>query len=97
MAKALPENPFSEKLLTELKHYPVSFRIRKLRATLGLSQAEFADLIDSKQTTISAWENGRTNPSSVWSERIIRAFHLPIDFFLDLEIQSVKHRKEHKK
>jgi len=38
-------------------------RLRKLRQTLGLSQASFAQELGVKQRTVSNWETGRNEPS----------------------------------
>ena len=39
-------------------------RIKKLRKTLGMTQAEFAKKIGSVQNTLTGYESGRRNPSN---------------------------------
>ena len=94
-----PEYHFPPEKAAILKNYPVSFRIRKLRTTFNLSQDEFARTINYVQTTVAAWENDVSKPSPRAAEKIISTFDLPWDFFMDLEIQTVKfgRRKDDKK
>ena len=40
-----------------------SERLRELRTEKGISQGEFARLLDVKQGTVSGWEIGRREPS----------------------------------
>jgi putative transcriptional regulator len=37
-------------------------RIRKLRGTMGLSQAVFADALNVSRETVRAWEQGKREP-----------------------------------
>ena len=45
--------------------------VRALRAALGLSQAEFADRVGTRQQTISEWETGARAPRRM-SRRLLR-------------------------
>ena len=94
-----PEYHFPPEKAAILKNYPVSFRIRKLRTTFNLSQKEFALMINSSQQAVGAWEKGVNKPSPCAAEVIISTFDLPWDFFMDLEIQTIKfgRRKDDKK
>ena len=38
-------------------------RIKQIRMALGLTQAEFAKKLGTKQRTVSNWERGRNEPS----------------------------------
>ena len=61
----------------ELEHlYPyhdVSLGIAGLRGTLGMTQTEFAELVDMPQSTIARLESGRHNPSVRVLKRIAEA------------------------
>lgn len=76
--------------LEELKSYPVSFRIRKLRCLLGITQKEFASKINFSSTSVILWENGKVSPSQLALEKIITSYDLPVDFFLDIEIERMR-------
>ncbi|MFA7250396.1 MAG: helix-turn-helix transcriptional regulator [Dehalococcoidia bacterium] len=45
--------------------------VRRLRASLGLSQADLADRVGTRQQTISEWETGARNPRRM-SRRLLR-------------------------
>lgn len=51
-------------------------RIRKLRKTLGLSQAEFGEKIGVKQTTVAGYETGGRTPLDVVVSLICREFNV---------------------
>lgn len=40
---------------------PTPAEIRELRTALGLTQAEFGELVDSARRTVEDWEAGRRN------------------------------------
>ena len=78
------------KSLEQIRYYPLPFRIKKLRLLTGLSQTEFGEKINISQTTISMWEKGRSEPSERSLERIVKAYELPFDFFLDIDVQRLE-------
>lgn len=45
--------------------------VRALRAQLGLTQADFADRIGTRQQTVSEWETGASTPRRM-SRRLLR-------------------------
>lgn len=45
--------------------------MRALRRRLGLSQAEFAERVGTRQQTISEWETGASRPRRM-SQRLLR-------------------------
>lgn len=51
-------------------------RLKLLRRTLGLTQAEFAECIGSVQNTITGYESGRRNPSNPVISSICREFNV---------------------
>jgi DNA-binding transcriptional regulator YiaG len=48
----------------------IATEIIALRQQLGLTQAQFADRIQSRQNTVALWEMGRHKPSPVY-QRIL--------------------------
>lgn len=76
--------------LDKIRYYPLPYRIRRLRRLLGLSQTEFAEKINSSQTLIALWEGGKYAPSEKSMDKIVKAFDLPSDFFLDIDIERMK-------
>ena len=51
-------------------------RIRELRRSLGLKQAEFADQIGGKEATVPSWETGNRNPSDAVIVTICNVFEI---------------------
>lgn len=92
-------NKIPARMLAQLKHYPVSIRLQKLRGMLGLTQKQFAEQIGIRQGSLSRWERGATKPQIYLLQRIVIVYDLPIDFFVDLEVDHAMHnrRKEDKK
>ncbi len=46
--------------------------IKKLRKAQGLSQVEFARMLDVDSITISRWERGQTKPMPVHKRKMLR-------------------------
>ncbi len=65
-------------------------RLREIRATRSLSQADLGDLLSVSRQTINAIENGRHDPSLPLAFAIAAVFDQPIDeiFFPDDEQRS---------
>lgn len=80
----------SKERIKELKTFPLCYRLQKLRLMSGLSQQELGEKICVKQPTISAWEIGRVIPQGRMLERIILLYDLPMDYFIDVDIEKVK-------
>ena len=76
--------------LEQIMYYPLPYRIRRLRRLLGMSQTEFAEKIGSSQTLVALWEGGKTAPSERSLDKMVKAFDLPLDFFMDIEIERMK-------
>ncbi|HBQ95560.1 MAG TPA: hypothetical protein DD856_11465, partial [Sulfobacillus sp.] len=50
---------------------PTPDTIRRLRARLGLSQAELAERLGVAYTSVNRWENGHTKPYRLVWERLL--------------------------
>jgi len=87
----------SRERIEELRSYPVSYRLQKLRWMAGYTQNEFSDLIGCTQATVSLWERGQFTPSGKMIERIIGLYDLPDNYFIDIDIEKVNMKNKNKK
>lgn len=51
-------------------------RIKELRKALNLTQAEFAEKLGTKQSTVAHYESGRRDPADVFLLSVCREFHV---------------------
>lgn len=58
-------------------------RLREVRVGLGMSQAQFGELIGVLDQTVSDYEGGRYNPSRGRLERLARRLRVPVDIFAE--------------
>ena len=49
--------------------------VRKIRESLGLSRAEFAEKVEVTVSCVESWEYGRRNPSRQ-SKKLIEMLHM---------------------
>lgn len=56
--------------------------IKNLRRSKKLSQTEFAKIVGVSQTTVTAWETGKADPSSLAIIRIADYFGVTADYLL---------------
>lgn len=61
-----------------------SSRVKELRTSLGLTQTEFADKINTTQATLSSYENTDKTPSLDTVKKIAEVFTVSIDWLLGL-------------
>jgi putative transcriptional regulator len=54
-------------------------RIRELRTSRGMTQAELAKKVDVRRETIVFLEKGKYNPSLLLAHKIAKTFHLTIE------------------
>ena len=54
-------------------------RIRELRTSRGMTQAELAKMVDVRRETIVFLEKGKYNPSLLLAHRIAKSFDLAIE------------------
>lgn len=59
--------------------YPISARIKTLRQSRGLTQSEFAKILNVKQQAVSLWETGTTYPDISVIYEINRIFNVSFD------------------
>lgn len=60
-------------------------RIKELRKMANLTQKEFADRLNVKQSTVNCWENGKRVPSIETLSEIARLFKISANFLLDID------------
>ena len=58
-------------------------RIKKARTEANLSQVELAQLLNTNQQNISAYETGRWQPSAFVISQLCRATGKPADYFIN--------------
>ena len=57
-------------------------RIKELRKSKKMSQSELGKFIGVSQTTVTAWENGRAEPSSAYVAKLATFFNVSTDYLL---------------
>lgn len=57
-------------------------RIKELRKSKKMSQSELGKFIGVSQTTVTAWENGRAEPSSSYVAKLAIFFNVSTDYLL---------------
>lgn len=60
-------------------------RIRQLRESYGLSQAELARKLDVTRSSINAWESGLSTPTTQYIVALAKLFHVSADYLLELD------------
>lgn len=60
-------------------------RIAELRTKAGLTQKEFGKQLNVGQTTVSSWENGKSEPSLDTLQKIAELLHTSVDEVLGKE------------
>lgn len=55
-------------------------RLRSLRESIGLSQAKFADMIGSTQSSINRYENGQATPTVELLRKYVDYFDVSMDY-----------------
>lgn len=67
-----------------MSHATFSSRIKELRSTMGLTQTEFAERINTTQATLSSYENTDKTPSLEIVKKIADVFTVSVDWLLGL-------------
>ena len=57
-------------------------RIKELRKSKKIPQSELGKFIGVSQTTVTAWENGRAEPSSSYVAKLATFFNVSTDYLL---------------
>ena len=63
----------------------------------GLSQEDFAKLIDTNRTLISQWITGFRNPSVKNLKKISKVLKVPINYFFEEDLKNTEEHKENSK
>lgn len=83
-------NQVSEEKMLALRSFPLSIRLKRLRCLFGYTQKDIAQRLETTQNTVSSWERGKCVPSGKFFERMIELYHLPYDFFVDLDTDDME-------
>lgn len=57
-------------------------RIKQLRTDMEMKQIDLAKRLNVRQTTISNWENGKTEPDSATLQKLAEIFDVSVDYIL---------------
>lgn len=76
--------------------YEIGKRIKMFRERKGISQKNFAELIHTKNTTISNWEMGYTRPDVDTLVQICETLEVSADELLDIRLPP-EDMNEHEK
>lgn len=57
-------------------------QIKSIRVSAGLTQAQFAQMLNVHQTAVSQWEQEKTKPDLETVKRISELFHVSVDYIL---------------
>ena len=60
-------------------------KIRNLRKEKKMSQSELAKMLAVSQTTVTAWETGKAEPSSSAITNLAAFFNVSTDYLLDIK------------
>ena len=88
LLKALSKDMDPEELYISAVQAMLSAQISVRRVKAGLSQTEFAHLMGVKQSQISRWENGDSNPTIQTLSRMEYRLNMHIKDFLAIELPS---------
>lgn len=72
----------------------IGSNIRKLRNSLGMTQAQFAEEIGRSQSVVAQYESGQRMPSTEIIGSIANRFGLTFDAIYNSEEESKEHAKE---
>jgi transcriptional regulator with XRE-family HTH domain len=71
----------------------LSDRLKKLRANREISQAKLAKILNMSQTTIAAWETGRSEPDSETLIKLALFFDVTVDYIIGASNEIIKPAK----
>lgn len=64
-------------------------KIKKLRKTSGITQAELARELGITRSSVNAWEMGVSLPSTMFVIKLSQIFQVSTDYLLDVEREAV--------
>lgn len=64
-------------------------KIKKLRKTSGITQADLARELGITRSSVNAWEMGVSLPSTLYVIELARIFKVSTDYLLDVEREAV--------
>ncbi len=68
----------------EVSHLKTIFRVKQLRKSIGLTQAQLAKQLGFKSSSaVAMWETGDRNPPSILLPRLAEVLHCHIDELFD--------------
>ena len=68
--------------LAELEKLEPGYQVARLRMKLGITQAQLAEMVGTKQPSIARLENGEGSPSLSFLEKVAKALGLEVKVHL---------------
>lgn len=68
--------------------FGIGDRIKKLRETDNMTQAELAKILGLSRSAVNAWEMGFSTPSTYYVIALAKQFHVSSDFLLGINCSS---------
>ena len=66
-------------------------RIKVARLSRNLTQAQLAEAVGVKPSTVGMWENGRREPDSVTLDALADVYNVPTTYFFERGAESAAH------
>ena len=66
-------------------------RIRAARLSHGMTQADLAEAVGVKKSTVGMWENGLREPNIDTLEALADVFNVPMRYFVEKDVDVHRH------
>lgn len=78
--------------MSEIKHTPVSEKLKTLRNAYCMTQNEVAEVLGMSRTSFSKYENGATLPPLKVLRKLAKIYNVPIEYLIHDNSTSVVFR-----
>lgn len=75
--------------MDEIKHTPVSEKLRTLRSAYHMTQNEVAEVLGMSRTSFSKYENGATLPPLKVLRKLAKVYNVPLEYLIHDNSTSV--------
>ena len=79
-------------MISQVNETSISDRLKELRETKGLTQQEFADVLELSRVSIGAYEKGTATPNTETLIKISNIFNVSLDWLCCTEMNTSKDR-----
>lgn len=67
----------------------ISEKIKELRELSQISQSQLAKKLDVTRSSVNAWENGLSTPTTQYIVDMAKLFHVSADYILGMETEHM--------